>query len=361
MAIKINSEELLELLEVLPADQNIMLMGKHGIGKSQILEHFFTKKGFKVVSLFLGQMSDPGDLIGLLHKNEITGKTEFMPPYWFPLDDKPIVLFLDELNRARPEVLQTIMDLALNKTLAGRKLPQGSRIISAVNNGDEYQLTALDPALVSRFNVYEFAPSVDEWLDWAKQSGLNNSVIKFISENPEYLDGEMLRKEDMDLEKSPDRRGWEKVANVMDTAGQKLNSDETFALYKKIVAGIIGVQTTVAFFEFLKKNQQMSASLLIEQKFDKSLEILKNYTTPQLAILTDSIFKYVESLKENNKKADLSNITEYFKFLRDNKKSEALGYFSANFTSESNKNASAIIAKSLPELANLVIEYISEL
>ena len=88
----------------------------------------------KVVSLFLGQMSDPGDLIGLPYKNEKTGNTEFMPPYWFPTDGKPIVLFLDELNRARPEVLQTIMDLALNKKLAGKQLPEGSRIISAVNS-----------------------------------------------------------------------------------------------------------------------------------------------------------------------------------------------------------------------------------
>ena len=156
MSIKINTKELVNLLEATPSTQNIMLMGKHGIGKSQILSEFYTVKGCKVVPLFLGQMSDPGDLIGLLNKNEQTGKTEFMPPYWFPLDDTPVVLFLDELNRARPEVLQTIMDLALNRTLAGRSLPKGSRIISAVNNGDEYQLTDLDPALVSRFNIYEF-------------------------------------------------------------------------------------------------------------------------------------------------------------------------------------------------------------
>ena len=91
-------------------------------------------------------MSDPGDLIGLPRLNNESGKTEFMPPYWFPTDGKPIVLFLDELNRARPEVLQTIMDLALNRKLAGRTLPKGSRIISAVNDGEEYQLTDLDPA-----------------------------------------------------------------------------------------------------------------------------------------------------------------------------------------------------------------------
>ena len=92
-----------------------------------------------------------------------TGKTIFMPPYWFPTDNQPVVLFLDELNRARPEILQTIMDLALNRKLAGRELPAGSRIVSAVNDGEEYQLTDLDPALVSRFNIYNFRPTIGEW------------------------------------------------------------------------------------------------------------------------------------------------------------------------------------------------------
>ncbi len=57
----------------------------------------------KVVAFFLGQMSDPGDLIGLMHKDEETGRSVFLPPYWWPVDGRPIVLFLDELNRARPE------------------------------------------------------------------------------------------------------------------------------------------------------------------------------------------------------------------------------------------------------------------
>lgn len=159
----INSEQLYFILDNTPAEQNIMLVGKHGIGKSRILEEYYSKKGCKVVTLFLGQMSDPGDLIGLPEKDEKTGKTEFLLPYWFPTDRKPVVLFLDELNRARPEVLQTIMDLTLNRKLAGKALPMGSRIISAVNNGNEYQLTDLDPALVSRFNIYEFAPTVSDW------------------------------------------------------------------------------------------------------------------------------------------------------------------------------------------------------
>ena len=136
--IRVNITELQQILDITPSEHNLMLVGNHGIGKSEILTEYYKAKGMPVIALFLGQMSDPGDLIGLPHKDEATGKTDFMPPYWFPTDGKPIVLFLDELNRARPEILQTIMDLALNRKLAGRKLPEGSRIIAAVNEGDQY-------------------------------------------------------------------------------------------------------------------------------------------------------------------------------------------------------------------------------
>ena len=37
----INIKELYEVLAVMPASQNLMLVGKHGIGKSEILTHYF--------------------------------------------------------------------------------------------------------------------------------------------------------------------------------------------------------------------------------------------------------------------------------------------------------------------------------
>ncbi len=196
--IRVNTTELLQLLDLIPASHNIMLVGRHGIGKSEILTEYFNSRGMPVVPLFLGQMADPGDLIGIPARNENTGKTDFMPPYWFPLDGKPIVLFLDELNRARPEILQTIMDLALNRTLAGRRLPEGSRIISAVNEGDRYQLTDLDPALVSRFDIVNFQPTVQEWLLWAGRNGVDRRVMDFIEDNPVWLDRNPDMKENED-------------------------------------------------------------------------------------------------------------------------------------------------------------------
>src|ERR1700733_12395015 len=123
MAIRIDVKELREVLQLTPPEQNVMLIGKHGIGKSEIIRRFYeTERHLNVVAFFLGQMSDPGDLIGLMHKDEETGRSAFLPPFWWPVDGRPIVLFLDELNRARPEILQSIYELALNKTLAGKRL-----------------------------------------------------------------------------------------------------------------------------------------------------------------------------------------------------------------------------------------------
>ena len=59
--ININTQDLIKVLDLTPDSQNIMLVGKHGIGKSEILTEYFSKKGMKVTALFLGQMSDPGD------------------------------------------------------------------------------------------------------------------------------------------------------------------------------------------------------------------------------------------------------------------------------------------------------------
>jgi len=353
--IKINSQELRKILELTPENQNILLAGKHGIGKSQILTNYYAEKNMRVVSLFLGQMSDPGDLIGLLNKNEETGKTEFMPPYWFPTDGKPIVLFLDELNRARPEILQTIMDLALNKTLAGKKLPEGSRIISAVNAGDEYQLTDLDPALVSRFNVFEFVPSVPEWLLWAEKSGIDKRIVEFIAQNPDYLDGQSLRREDMGLEKSPDRRGWERLSEIIN--GTANASDE---IYKKICAGIIGMPAATKFFASLSSNRLLTAQEILTQNFKDLEDTIKGYATPDLAIINESIFRYIESKNYDKSKAKEigKNFESYFGLLILEMKQEAMGHFANLYTGGTYSHSVSFVALNAPKLQEKIIKFV---
>ena len=355
--INITTTELLSLLDITPADQNLMLVGNHGIGKSEILTDYFSGKGMKVVPLFLGQMSDPGDLIGLPNRNDTTGKTEFMPPYWFPLDGKPVVLFLDELNRARPEVLQTIIDLALNRTLAGRRLPDGSRIISAVNAGDQYQLTDLDPALVSRFNVVTFRPTAQEWLLWADRVGVDARVRDFIRENPMWLDKNPDAKEGADtgLDKTPDRRGWKRVSDILKTAG------DISPIVTKAIAAIVGPKAASALAGSVSARKILSGREVL-QNFEKHLPTLKGYELHQFSVVNDGIFRHleVENLSGQARENAKRNIDAYFTFLSKEKK-EAAAHFANLYVQGTYPKAVSFMARECQVLTMAMVMYVKSI
>ena len=354
MPIAINETELMTLLEVTPTWQNIMLTGRHGIGKSQILTRYFKSKGIPVKTLFLGQMSDPGDLLGLPNKDEETGKTVFMPPYWFPVDGKPIVLFLDEINRARPEILQTVMDLVLNRKLAGRELPEGSRIIAAGNDGEEYQLTDLDPALVSRFNIYTFRPTVEDWLLWATRTGLDERILNFIGANPELLDRSADTKEDQGLDKDPDRRAWEKVARLME------NIPNPLPVHQKVVAGIIGVQAAAQLFLSFRKDDLSPIDLLSD--FKKAKKSLDKYELHQLSLLNDALARFFETDKADTLDREMArkNLKAYHDYLLKNNR-EAYAHFVSLIDGTGYKKMLLLINKEMPDTYKQIVEFIQTL
>lgn len=55
MGVKINTGELLKILKLTPVHHNIMLVGKHGVGKSQIINNYgkavsrFKKLSYRIV------------------------------------------------------------------------------------------------------------------------------------------------------------------------------------------------------------------------------------------------------------------------------------------------------------------------
>ena len=354
MAIAINETELMTLLEVTPTWQNIMLTGRHGIGKSQILTRYFKSKGIPVKTLFLGQMSDPGDLLGLPNKDEETGKTVFMPPYWFPVDGQPIVLFLDEINRARPEILQTVMDLVLTRKLAGGELPEGSRIIAAGNDGEEYQLTDLDPALVSRFNIYTFRPTVEDWLLWATRTGLDERILNFISANPELLDRSADTKEDQGLDKDPDRRAWEKVARLME------NIPNPLPVHQKVVAGIIGVQAAAQLFLSFRKDDLSPVDLLTD--FKKAKKSLDKYELHQLSLLNDALARFFETDKADTLDREMvrKNLKAYHDYLLKNSR-EAYAHLVSLIDGTGYKKMLLLINKEMPDTYKQIVEFIQTL
>ena len=97
-----------------------MLVGPHGSGKSQVIRQFCGENGYHMFDLRLGTQ-DVGDLIGLADfKVENDRKVfEFAPPRWLVQcieyceknPDSKAIIFLDELNRGRRDVLQAMFQL----------------------------------------------------------------------------------------------------------------------------------------------------------------------------------------------------------------------------------------------------------
>ena len=357
MLTTVNESELRNILATTPATQNIMIAGKHGIGKSVIVKKFFESQGKKVVTMFCSQAADPGDIIGLPRYNEETGKTEFALPWWFPTDNTPVVLFLDELNRARPEILQVVMDLTLSRKLAGKELPEGSQVISAINEGDEYQLTDLDPALVSRFNVYNFVPTPQDWIMWATRNGIDSRVISFITTNIKYLDSNFAE-DSTTLDKSPDRRAWERVSDIM-----KLNPAIDVP-FKKMISGIVGAAAAVSFYESLQKNTLVTPKELLTS-FKSCVDLLKDYNLQQLSYLNDNVCSYIDSSLGDFdnpalQKTYAENLNQYFNFLSDKKigNREAFAHFINNYETQAFPNLNMLVASNPDTLEDVINEFI---
>jgi hypothetical protein len=286
-------------------------------------------------------MADPGDLLGLPYKDLTSGRTEFLPPTYWPSTDEPIALFLDELNRARPEVLQAVHELALNRTLAGRRLPAGSTVLAAINFGDEYQVTDLDPALASRFNVYELVPEVDEWLAWAIAHGVDARVVGFITQSPGHLDGGSTRHE---LDRTPDRRAWTRVARMLEGIA---DIDE---LAIKTIAGIVGVEAADAFGKHCSRKGRLSSERFFT-RFDAEVErALDRLTVPELVPFNREILQWLEQNADRigaKKKTNAVAIVEkYVAYLTRTERSEVVADLVGQLEKEHFARASAALLDS---------------
>lgn len=275
-------KEVISILKHTPNSQAVLLKGVHGIGKSESLKEYVEKDGYRMVTLFLGQAADAGDIIGLPTRIEKTIKdaegnvietcfvTDFAPPKWWPLDmNEKVCIFLDEINRGKPEIMQCVMDMVLNRKLSGRSLPAETRIIAAMNPMDDgyYQVEELDPALMDRFNVYDFRPTVEEWLEWAHEAKVNGIVSSFIGKHNDHLDPPNS-KDAKSGEVYTSRRSWKRVSDIINADPKLLEGNRKNLL--NILLGVIGTRSATALDKHIREvGSGLSSKLILEEWDDK--------------------------------------------------------------------------------------------
>ena len=241
----------------------VLVRGRHGVGKSQVIYQLAEVIGLPVVERRASQMTE-GDLLGLPSTDGAV--TTWNPPEWFKTAcETAVALFLDEVDRATPEVRQGIFELTDSRKLAGFTLHPDTLIFAAVNggeHGEQYQVGEMDPAELDRWTVFDVEPTVEDWLSWAKDGTVHEVVWDFINQNHNHLE----HKDDFEPNKVyPSRRSWDRLSECLTGAGLLEEGADTGTLYN-LTNAFVGFEAAVSFRDFV---EQYERQVTVEDILDK--------------------------------------------------------------------------------------------
>ena len=245
---------------VLAVKKPLMLRGRHGVGKSELVYQVASEMGLSVVERRASQMTE-GDLVGLPRTDGDV--TSFCPPDW--LDEccnYARVLFLDEVDRAIPEVRQGIFELTDSRKIFGNHLHPDTVVIAAVNGGEhgsQYQVGEMDPAELDRWTVFDVEPTTEDWLDWAKDT-VTDVVWDYVNQNRSHLE----HGEDYEPNKVyPSRRSWVRLDDCLSAAGM-LGEEHNPAVFH-LATGFVGFEAAVSFNDFVKNyERQVTVEMILD-------------------------------------------------------------------------------------------------
>ncbi|MBZ0091455.1 MAG: MoxR family ATPase [Sulfuricellaceae bacterium] len=227
----------------------VMLWGPPGVGKSQIITEVAAKHKAPVVDIRLSQM-EPSDLRGIPFR--VGDKVEWAVPAMLPdaQRDPPFgILFLDEITSAPPSVSAAAYQLILDRRLGAYQVPEGWAIFAAGNRQGDRGVTYTMPApLANRFSHFEIEANLEDWVNWAYASGMDERLIAFLRFKPERL---------FDFDPAhnpvafPSPRSWEFTHRALQKFG------ETPDLLRDTLQACVGPAAGTELFAFVENLHRM--------------------------------------------------------------------------------------------------------
>lgn len=302
----------LNSLVSMPNDQSILIISPHGMGKSSLVKQAADLMEAEFFDVRLSQC-EVGDIKGLPFLNEDTRTTEFFKPRWWPRDpNSKGFLFFDELNRANNEVQQAVFEIVLDRRLDGDYLPDGWKVVVAINGDERYQVSELDPALFDRFYCLDFHPEVTEWLDWAAESGIHGAIRQFVGANPEYLDPPNDLKQGTVY---PSRRSWDRFNQAMTHLGLWESKDP--GMITELCLGWVGRAAGIRFTEFFLKDFKLISGSDILNKFDEIKEDLERMKgdPSAMATIARGLGRAISTMDKDIEPEQLENLKKALRML----------------------------------------------
>lgn len=150
-------------------EEPFFIQGEAGWAKTQIIKKMAKSEGYYIITVYLDK-AEATDLGGIpVAQEKIYGKGKngvdkkgadmtYAMPVWGSVirenPEKKFLLFFDEFNQAKPDVMNALMPIVLENTICGKKMP--NFLVGAAGNFDYENLDGIqdiraNDALLSRF------------------------------------------------------------------------------------------------------------------------------------------------------------------------------------------------------------------
>lgn len=160
----------------------VLLVGAPGVGKTASVRAHFEHAEIVLTSTLVEE-----DIAGLPYRE---GDYDYrtVPSIFRRLHEasaagKTTVLFLDELDKARRSVADTLLTLVASRQVGSAVLPEDTCIVAAANPPEFGGGDGIGDAMLSRFAVIDYVPDVSKWAAWAQtkfDTAAANRVIESV-------------------------------------------------------------------------------------------------------------------------------------------------------------------------------------
>lgn len=304
---------------VLATGEVPLIIGESGIGKTALAKEIAQDHNWSLI-VMNGNLLKEGEIGGLPTIASYTGvnykqdtvekKTTVYAVHHKlrEIDDeiakgKTVLLFIDELNRCEHTVQQELMNLILNREINGYQLPEGVKIIAAMNPSSkygadfDYQVVDMDAAQENRFVWLYMEPDYNQWLDWAINAGIEQKVIEFISTFPDYLH----KLNEDDIRATP--RSYERISGIYKIYQEKKAAIPR-SVFLNVIRGNVGRLIAEEFVSFVEADYGLL--ITYEDVFagdslpEAIIERVKSESHTRLYLAAKNILKNLEANMKND-------------------------------------------------------------
>ena len=230
------------LVKSIRANRRVLVKGKPGVGKSDIVAQACAEVGAEMV-LMHPSISDPTDFKGMPALTNKGTEAHFLPFGDLSKLCKATALtvaFLDDIGQAAPAVQAALMQLILARSVNGTRISPHVVFVGATNDTSHCAgVSGMIEPLKSRWDtIVELECSVDDWSQWALTAGMPCELVAFIRFRPALLSDFKPTRE---IRNSPCPRTWASVGSWLNDGVKDL----------EVFTGAVGEGAAVEFFSFL--------------------------------------------------------------------------------------------------------------